>query len=105
MRTAFNVFHDLNPQQQAAATHFEGPLLVIAGAGTGKTKALAARVASLIQGGADPGRILILPFTCRAANEMIRQAGREVGDAVGTVRGQREDDGSSDEMTDSSVDR
>jgi DNA helicase-2/ATP-dependent DNA helicase PcrA len=56
----------LNPQQKVAVEHFEGPLLVIAGAGTGKTKALAARVASLIQGGADPDRILGLPAGIRA---------------------------------------
>jgi DNA helicase-2/ATP-dependent DNA helicase PcrA len=82
MRTSFNVFQDLNLQQKAATTHCEGPLLVIAGAGTGKTKTLAARVASLIQGGADPGRILLLTFTRRAAGEMIRRAGKVVGESV-----------------------
>jgi DNA helicase-2/ATP-dependent DNA helicase PcrA len=71
----------LNPQQRAAAEHGGGPLLVIAGAGTGKTKTLAARVASLIRRGADPGRILLLTFTRRAAGEMIRRAGQVVGEA------------------------
>jgi DNA helicase-2/ATP-dependent DNA helicase PcrA len=72
----------LNPNQRAAAEHGSGPLLVIAGAGTGKTKTLAARVAALIRGGASPGRILLLTFTRRAAQEMIRRAGQVVGEAT-----------------------
>src|SRR5262249_47641943 len=60
--------------------HISGPLLVIAGAGTGKTKTLAARVAALIRGGVLPGRILLLTFTRRAAAEMIRRAGQVVGE-------------------------
>jgi DNA helicase-2/ATP-dependent DNA helicase PcrA len=54
--------------------HDGGPLLVIAGAGSGKTKTLAHRVAHLILGGADPQRILLLTFTRRAAAEMTRRA-------------------------------
>ena len=73
---------ELNPEQRAAVEHAAGPLLVVAGAGTGKTKTLAARVAALIHGGADPGRILLLTFTRRAASEMLRRAGRVVGEAV-----------------------
>jgi len=73
--------HALNPQQRAAAEHRVGPLLVVAGAGTGKTKTLAARVAALIQAGADPATLLLLTFTRRAAGEMIRRAGQVVGDA------------------------
>lgn len=69
----------LNPEQRAAAEHAAGPLRVIAGAGTGKTKTLAARVANLIRKGADPSRILLLTFTRRAAGEMIRRAGLAVG--------------------------
>jgi DNA helicase-2/ATP-dependent DNA helicase PcrA len=72
----------LNPQQRAAAEHASGPLLVVAGAGTGKTKTLAARVAALIQAGVDPARILLLTFTRRAAAEMIRRAGQVVGEAA-----------------------
>ncbi len=64
---------DLNPQQRAAAQHGRSPLLIIAGAGTGKTTTLAHRVASLIATGVDPGRILLLTFTRRAAAEMIRR--------------------------------
>lgn len=65
---------DLNPQQRAAVTHEGGPLLVVAGAGTGKTKTLAYRVAYLIAEGVDPERILLLTFTRRAAQEMLRRA-------------------------------
>jgi DNA helicase II / ATP-dependent DNA helicase PcrA len=63
----------LNPQQRAAATHAGAPLLIIAGAGTGKTNTLAHRVADLIASGTDPGRILLLTFTRRAAAEMTRR--------------------------------
>jgi DNA helicase-2/ATP-dependent DNA helicase PcrA len=72
----------LNPQQRAAAEYAEGPLLVIAGAGTGKTKTLASRVANLIRAGADPASILLLTFTRRAAAEMLRRAGQVVGEAA-----------------------
>jgi DNA helicase-2/ATP-dependent DNA helicase PcrA len=72
----------LNRQQRAAAEHGSGPLLVIAGAGTGKTKTLAARVAALIRAGASPARILLLTFTRRAAGEMIRRAGQVVGESA-----------------------
>ncbi len=65
---------DLNPQQRAAVEHGAGPLLVVAGAGTGKTKTLAYRVAYLISQGVDPGRILLLTFTRRAAQEMLERA-------------------------------
>ncbi|MBM4071472.1 MAG: ATP-dependent helicase [Planctomycetes bacterium] len=70
----------LNPDQCRAAKHCAGPLLVVAG--TGKTKTIAARVANLIEEGADPARILLLTFTRRAAEEMLRRAGRVVGEAV-----------------------
>lgn len=72
----------LNANQRAAAEHVSGPLLVIAGAGTGKTKTLAARVAALIRGGVIPGRILLLTFTRRAASEMLRRAGQVVGESL-----------------------
>jgi DNA helicase-2/ATP-dependent DNA helicase PcrA len=64
----------LNPQQREAATHGDGPLLIVAGAGTGKTATLVHRVAWLIANGRDPGRILLLTFTRRAAAEMLRRA-------------------------------
>lgn len=65
---------DLNAEQRQAAEHRSGPLLVIAGAGTGKTRTLSARVANLIQHGAESRSILLLTFTRRAAAEMIRRA-------------------------------
>jgi DNA helicase-2/ATP-dependent DNA helicase PcrA len=65
---------ELNPQQLAAVTHGDGPLLVVAGAGTGKTKTLAYRVAYLISRGVNPGKILLLTFTRRAAQEMLKRA-------------------------------
>src|SRR6267143_5596349 len=69
----------LNPAQARAATAAPSPLLIIAGAGTGKTNTLAHRVAHLIKESADPGRILLLTFTRRAAEVMTRRAERIVG--------------------------
>jgi DNA helicase II / ATP-dependent DNA helicase PcrA len=70
----------LNPEQRAAvehgATDIAGPLLIIAGAGSGKTNTLAHRVAHLIAGGTDPRRILLLTFSRRAAAEMARRTER-----------------------------
>ena len=63
----------LNEQQRAAVLHGDEPLLVVAGAGTGKTATLAHRVAHRIATGTDPGRILLLTFTRRAAGEMLRR--------------------------------
>ena len=64
---------DLNDEQRVAASHGDGALLIVAGAGTGKTATLAHRVAHLIAGGTEPGRILLLTFTRRAASEMVRR--------------------------------
>jgi DNA helicase-2/ATP-dependent DNA helicase PcrA len=89
--TATGYLDDLNPAQRAAvefgaaaATRGAkaGPLLVIAGAGSGKTNTLAHRVAHLIVGGADPQRILLLTFTKRAAAEMTRRAQAICGRAL-----------------------
>ncbi|MDP9119325.1 MAG: UvrD-helicase domain-containing protein, partial [Actinomycetota bacterium] len=70
------MFEDLNPEQQAAVQHGEGPLLIVAGAGSGKTMTLAARVAALIERGTRPERILLLTFSRRAAREMVSRAAR-----------------------------
>jgi DNA helicase-2/ATP-dependent DNA helicase PcrA len=78
---------ELNREQAAAATHGEGPLLIIAGAGTGKTRTLIYRVAHLIESGVAPERILLLTFTRRAAHEMLSRAERLVGSASARVQG------------------
>ena len=79
----------LNTEQRAAVDHDIGvpaprPLLVVAGAGSGKTNTLAHRVARLIQSGADPQRILLLTFSRRAANEMVQRAGGVLQRVFGT---------------------
>lgn len=68
-----DVFSGLNPQQRKAVCHGEGPLLIVAGAGTGKTATLVHRVAWLIAQGIPSERILLLTFTRRAAAEMLRR--------------------------------
>ncbi len=69
-----DVLAGLNPQQRQAATFGNEPLLIVAGAGTGKTATLVHRVAWLIAQGIEPGRILLLTFTRRAAAEMLHRA-------------------------------
>lgn len=80
----------LNSQQREAATHGTGdtagdtrPLLVIAGAGSGKTNTLAHRVANLIRHGADPQRMMLLTFSRRAAQEMERRVGGVLQQSLG----------------------
>ncbi len=66
-------FAELNPEQREAVRHPGGPLLILAGAGTGKTTTLSARVAWLVGRGVPPERILLLTFTRRAAREMLQR--------------------------------
>ncbi|MEI6033903.1 MAG: UvrD-helicase domain-containing protein [Verrucomicrobiae bacterium] len=61
---------DLNPEQQRAATHESGPLLILAGAGTGKTRTIVARITWLVSQGVPPSGILAVTFTNKAAREM-----------------------------------
>ncbi len=77
----------LNPAQLAAVTHSDGPLLVIAGAGSGKTRTLIYRVARLIESGVPPGAILLMTFTRRAAQEMLERVERLVGEITRSVAG------------------
>ena len=78
---------ELNAAQYEAATAMEGPLLIIAGAGTGKTRTLVYRVAHLIDQGVDPRSILLLTFTRRAAEEMLRRASLLIDSRCSQVAG------------------
>jgi len=77
----------LNSQQLAAVTAGEGPSLVIAGAGSGKTRTLVYRVAYLIDSGIDPSQILLLTFTRKSSQEMLDRAGELIGVRSERVRG------------------
>jgi DNA helicase-2/ATP-dependent DNA helicase PcrA len=78
---------ELNAAQYEAASAMEGPLLIIAGAGTGKTRTLVYRVAHLIDQGVDPRSILLLTFTRRAAEEMLRRASLLIDSRCSQVAG------------------
>ncbi|HXP65890.1 MAG TPA: ATP-dependent helicase [Steroidobacteraceae bacterium] len=91
MKAKPNVFDALNAGQRRAATFgtavpdkgvTAGPLLILAGAGTGKTNTLAHRTAHLVLNGTDPSRILMLTFTRRAAQEMIKRTQHIVGEVL-----------------------
>ena len=75
----------LNPEQLAAVTAGEGPTLVLAAAGTGKTRTLTHRVAWLLEQGESPDGILLLTFTNRAAREMMERAQALAGPAIATL--------------------
>ena len=78
---------ELNPAQLEAATILEGPVLVIAGAGSGKTRTLVYRVARLVESGVPPENILLLTFTRKAAQEMLRRASMMIDDRCERVYG------------------
>src|ERR1044071_2934518 len=78
---------ELNPQQHAAVTAPPGPALVIAGAGSGKTRTLTYRVGFLLEQGIPPDRILLLTFTNKAAREMMRRVADLLGQELSTLWG------------------
>ena len=77
----------LNPSQLEAGTHTEGPLLVIAGAGSGKTRTLTYRAAYLVEKGISPASILLLTFTRKASQEMLRRAAQLLDDRCEKIAG------------------
>ncbi|MCA2005397.1 MAG: UvrD-helicase domain-containing protein, partial [Ignavibacterium sp.] len=86
-RFKINYREELNSSQYEAASAVEGIYLIIAGAGTGKTRTLVFRVARLIELGNDPNSILLLTFTRKAANEMMRRASMLLDDRCSKIRG------------------
>ncbi len=74
--------NDLNPEQQAVVMHPGGPMLVLAGAGSGKTRTVTYRVGRLISTGVEPSAILLLTFTNKASREMMQRAEQLVGQRI-----------------------
>ncbi|RMF41426.1 MAG: AAA family ATPase [Planctomycetota bacterium] len=90
MATSHQLLDGLNAAQRAAVTHIDGPLLVLAGPGSGKTRVITHRIAYMVDQGIPPGRIVGLTFTNKAAQEMRQRVQRLVGRSdvwLGTFHG------------------
>ena len=77
--SGLNLDEDLNPQQRAVVKAAPGEILVLAGAGTGKTRTLIYRVARLVQLGCPPERLMVVTFTNRAARELVSRVEAVLG--------------------------
>ena len=86
-RFLINYKEELNPSQYEAAVTHQGPLLVLAGAGSGKTRTLVFRVARMVEEGIDPASILLMTFTRRAAEEMLQRVEALLGSRCDRVTG------------------
>ena len=86
-RFLINYQEELNPSQYKAALTHQGPLLVLAGAGSGKTRTLVFRLARMVEEGIDPSSILLMTFTRRAAEEMLQRAEELLGNRCDRVTG------------------
>lgn len=79
------IFKGLNPEQKKAVNHIDGALLIMAGAGSGKTRVLTCRIANLIAQGISPWNILAITFTNKAANEMKARAEKLIGSSARNI--------------------
>jgi DNA helicase-2/ATP-dependent DNA helicase PcrA len=81
-RTRIDYDAELNPEQLAVVKNGDGPCVVLAGAGSGKTRTIVYRVAWLLEHGTSPDRVLLLTFTNKAAGEMMTRIGELLGTAL-----------------------